>query len=772
MAYGSPYRSPYAAPHRAPRWPWVFASILLVAVILASTLMVYSTHEDTPAPPDDDQDQVALTDATPTETPAPTETPIPTPTEINRQEPVEIARTWASLWKQNDYAGMYKLISQSSQRTISEEDFISRYEDIRREAGIESLTIDTADKASEDGNVGFHVVFTSTLVGDIPEDNTLTFVRESEKWVVAWTPSLIFKDLGPSGCIDFVSETLERGRILDRNGQVLADNKIVARVQIIPGELGDPESTYAALSEIIDLPVDQIRAKVDASPSAAWPVPIKDMPADQSTNLLNALQDYPGVQVSRGITRFYPFGAVSAHLVGWVSPVTAEDLDADETGLLQENQLLGRSGLELGANDLLAGKPGGQLLVVECNTRAERKQIAESKGVPPQDITITVDINFQKQVDASLSQVVTTDPKTKKPIGERSAAVVIDPQTGAIMAMVSHPSFDPNSFVTGNYSDADRKLMQDDVLAPQVNRATDQALPVGSTFKVVTTAAALKYLGYTADTPINCPSSITIAGVTWNDWTVEYGSTAQGMLTLHSGLVQSCNTVFYQIGAALDKENEMYLPTMAREFGLGQRTGIPYFHDVAGSIPDPDWKLETYSDGWARGDAVNLSIGQGYMTGTPLQMANVYATIANRGNLMRPYVVDKTQVEGQAPKQVGKPKVIRKVSLTPDQWQMLHDALRDQTSNARGVGSSKVFGDMQWPVSGKTGTAQASNSEVPHSWFAAYGPEGDGETATIATDVLVENVGEGVTYAAPATRRILDSYVQDQQAAPKPTPTP
>jgi len=330
--------------------------------------------------------------------------------------------------------------------------------------------------------------------------------------------------------------------------------------------------------------------------------------------------------------------------------------------------------------------------------------------------------------------------------------------------MVSHPSFDPNGFVTGTFSAADEKALNDNLLRASANRATHELYPTGSIFKVITTAAAMKDLGYTADTPIDCPATFTIGDQTWDDWVVENGLTAQGMLTLHSGLVQSCNSVFYQIGEALDNKNPNDLPDMAKAFGLGAKTGIPYFPELGGTVPDPAWKQENIGDGWSTGDAVNMSIGQGYVQATPLQMANVYAAIANGGTLLQPYIVDRTQAVGDSgTKQIGKRTEIGTIPLNAEQMGELQDMLRDQTSNDQGVGSAKVFADFDWDISGKTGTAENTldGSDKPHSWFAAYGP-GDNKEPTIASCVMFENMGEGVTYAAPATKQIYEAYIKSQ----------
>lgn len=771
MAYHSSYGSPYAAPHRAPRWPWVFASVLLLAVIAASSLLVSGAMRTTDPNSNDPRTnllaqvtQSPVAEATETPEPTPTLTPVPTATSVDVSLPTSIAENWTALWEAGDYAAMYQLTSSTTKEEMTEDEFVARYRSIEQEAGLTKIVANIAGETGLDGAVPIEVTFTSSLVGEIKETNALQMVHESDGWFVSWSPSAMFRDLGSTGCIEFAAEQTHRGRILDRNGKVLAEDAEVARISIVPGSIEDPATTYAELSSIIDMPVADIEARAASAGSPNWSIPLKDLPADRSTDLLNELLPYTGVQVQRATSRSYPYGGVAAHLTGWVSVSTQEDIENDETGLIMPDQMLGRAGLELGANELLTGKPGGELLIVECETRAERGVLAEAEGEEPKDIILTVDVDFQIEVDKALTAAEadnsdTEDDKDDK-IAQRSAAAVIDPRTGALLAMVSHPTFDPNGFITGNFSDEDLEVMQDGLLRAQTNRVTLESYPTGSIFKVITTAAAMHYLGYTGDTAIDCPASFSIGDVTWNDWVVENGLSAQGMLNLHRGLVNSCNTVFYQIGANLDEQDENALPDMAKAFGLSDRTGIPYFPEVGGAIPDPEWKQDAIGDGWARGDAVNLSIGQGYSLATPLQMANAYAAIANGGTLLQPYVIDKTQVQGAEPEQVGVRVEKGKLPLNGAEIAELQSMLRDQTSDPNGYGSTRVFGDFGWPIAGKTGTAQnqLDGSDKPHSWFAAYGPH-DGEP-TIASVVLVENVGEGVSYAAPITRDIYEAYIR------------
>jgi penicillin-binding protein 2 len=776
------YRSPYSVPgavgyRRAPRWPWAFAVVILLALVGVGAVLLNGNLLDEQQSPVDELSQRAASgdgegeptnplsltnptrEAAPTPTlPPPTETPAPTPTPVDTDAPVQLVQAWVAHWSTGNYGGMYDLVSTDIQKKLPREDFIRRYEEIETEAGLEQVTGEVTGEPDLDGAIPVTFVMQSKLVGEIKQDQTVPIVKDGENWRVQWTPSLIFTDLGDSGCVAFEGTRPTRGRILDRNGKVLAQDIVVARVGVIPGELTDEDAAVATLSDLLKMPAEDIRARyADAQPE--WFQPIKDMPEDSSTDIINAIntanggEGIPGVQVRRATSRTYPYGAVAAHITGYVSVATQEDVENDETGTVKADAMVGRAGLEYGANELLTGKPGGTLNIVECQTRATRTVIAESEAVPSKDLILTVDIEFQKQVDKSL-----TDVKGS----ERGSAVVIDPRDGAVLAMVSHPSFDPNGFING-FSPEDQKKIDDENHAPLRNRAAGAAYPTGSIAKLITASAAMHYLDYTADTEIDCPKSVSLGDQTWNDWVVEYGSGAQGMLTLHEGLVRSCNTVFYQIGIDLDDENPDYLPQMAKAYGLGAPTQIPYFPEIGGTVPSDDWKQEEIGDGWATGDAVNLAIGQGFMLATPLQMANAYATIANGGTVWRPFIVDATREPGsEATTKISEKKELGKLPLTEEQVAELHTALRDQTSNDEEVGSARVFGGFNWPIAGKTGTAQVDEqrSSKPHSWFAAYGPGDEGDTATIASVVMVEKAGEGVAHAAPATKRIYSAYLR------------
>lgn len=676
----------------------------------------------------------------------------------------EVVQQWANLWSAGDYAGMYRLISRDAQAQISEADFVERYRAIAERAGLVSVAMQVAGEPNLQSEVPVSVTFESEFVGTFTQDNYFQLVSDGGYWKVNWNPSLIFAGLGTDGCVSLTTDPSERGMIFARDGEVLARDGVIAEIGVVPGDITDEPGLLGELSDLLDMSEDDIKAAYEeADPS--WFVPIKLMPEEEATPLLDRLGALDGVRVQTTVGRVYPYGAATAHITGYVSRVSAEDIEKNPA--LSEGMWIGRTGLEAGANDLLAGQPGATLAIVDCETRGLRDTIAERPSTPGKDLILTIDLDLQLAVDKVLSDVEGKD--------ERASAVLIDPRTGALLALSSHPTYDPNGFIMGFASDEEWERVIDESLTPLLNRATEGAYPSGSIFKVITAAAAMKHLGYTSETTLECPAEYELNGNIYRDWVVEWGEAPQGTLTLHDAIVQSCNTVFYDIGAKLDMQDPYLLPEMARAFGLGAITDIPYLPEVAGTIPDPQWKMDVFGDGWSTGDAINMAIGQGYVLTTPLQMANVYATIANGGTLLRPFIVEFSKSPGGAAERIGERTEVAEVPLNGDQISELQWALRDQTSNPNERGSARVFGpSYPFAIAGKTGTAQnmSNREEKPHSWFAAFGPFGEGMEPTIASVVMIEEIGEGGKYAAPATKAIYDYYMKSDLASEDPEGPP
>ncbi|HEU5431956.1 MAG TPA: penicillin-binding transpeptidase domain-containing protein, partial [Thermomicrobiales bacterium] len=548
---------------------------------------------------------------------------------VPEKTPEELAAAWVGFWNKGDYGAMYDLLSASAQRSIARDAFIDRYQAIAERGGLTGLHAAVAGGLTPGRQMPIAVDYDSSLVGRFSEQNAIPFTRDDGAWRVAWTPSLIFAGLGPDGCVDVDVQPVRRGTIFDRNGEPLAYDGTVERVGVVPEQIpaSDHDRVLKALSDLTGSPVDTLDKQIAAA-DPTWFVQIKDFPATRGQELLNVISGLPGVSVHSATARVYPLGAQAAHVTGYVSPATAEELAVNPD--LAPGQLIGQAGVEAGADDLLSGKPGVRLIVVGCQSRVERATIAARPAVPSSDIALTIDRGLQVATDAAL----------RAQGNVKGSAVVLDPRDGAVLALASLPTYDPNGFILG-FNSSERAQINSDTLRPLLDRAAQAAYPTGSIFKVITFSAAIEDLHDTPETVIDCPSTFQLAGSSqvWQDWTVAEGLGPQGPMTLHKALVNSCNTVFYQIGRDLDETDPELLPKMAKAFGLGAPTGIPYLPEVGGIVPDPTWKQQTLGDYWATGDAINLAIGQGFLEATPLQMAVAYAAIANGGDVLQPYIV-------------------------------------------------------------------------------------------------------------------------------------
>jgi penicillin-binding protein 2 len=653
--------------------------------------------------------------------------------------PNEVASAYVQLWTNSDFTGMYQLLSTTSQQTIKEDDFTKRYQEIYAEAGETSLVATIGNAPPDATRIPIHVVWQSGKVGEIQQDNTMTLVHEGDVWKVDWTPSMIFNNLN-DGLVRWIPEVPPRGRILDRKGRPLASLGMISKVGIIPGQIKDENAMVQQLSQLLDMTPDEIKAKY-ANGQPDWFMPVRNFPANIDPALLSKLNAIPGVTVQQWPDRVYPAGAAAAQVVGYLSEITADELKTMSKDGYQSGDRIGRAGLESWGEKYLSGKRGGRLVIVGSDG-SERSTIAEIKSEPADDIVTTIDLDVQTAAYQSLGD-------------KWGSVVVLDPSNGAVLAMASNPSYDPNQFILG-MTDQQWADLNDNTKRPLENRATQVGYPIGSTFKVVTMVAGMQSLGLTPQSSYSCPASFSLPGSDqkWHDWSAN----GQGTLTLYNALVQSCDTVFYQIADQLDKKGQNILPDAAKAFGFGSPTGIPEIPETPGTVPDPDWKIKTVNDYWARGDAINLSIGQGYFLATPLQVADAYAAVANGGTLWQPFLVQEVKkIDGTAV-YTAKPKEKGKLPATAEQLATIRSALHQVTTapngTAAGFSVAKPFAGETHATAGKPGTAESSPEE-PHARFAGFSPT-DG--AKITAVAMVEHGGEGGDVAAPIVRKVIDAY--------------
>jgi len=649
----------------------------------------------------------------------------------------EAAERFVQAWERGDYRAMYALLSSAARERIDERSFVTRYEGIAEEMGQQAIRITLGEPLPGTLRFPIHVVRETSRVGRLEEDNAIPVVREGDGYWVDWTPSLIVADLG-DGRVQWIPTVPQRGRILDRNGRPLAELGLVNKVGVIPGQIQNEQQLLERLSQLLNLPQETIRQRY-ANGQPDWFMPVATLPDPIDPALLEQLAGIPGVVVRQWPERVYPLGPAAAHVTGYLSEISAEELPQRASEGYEPGDRIGRTGIEAWAEQFLRGRRGGRLVIVGPDGR-ERRVLAELPAEPAADVVTTIDADLQRAAYEAL--------------GDRVGSVVaIDPRNGAIRALVSSPSFDPNRFILGLRPE-EWQALNDEQRRPLLDRATQVGYPTGSTFKVVTMAAGMEYLGLDAQSTFDCPPTFTLPGssVVWRDWNPQ----GQGRLTLHNALVQSCNTVFFQIGAQLDERDPNLLPQMARGFGFGSETGLSELPESPGLVPDPNWKLRERGDYWARGDAVNLSIGQGFFLATPIQLADAYAALANGGTLWRPYLVDRVAAIDGSERAKTEPSQRGTLPVSAEHIAAIRAALRDVVARPNGTAFS-AFQGFSLPVAGKTGTAE-SGQETPHAWFVAIAPADNPQLVLV---VMVEHGGEGSRVAAPIARQILEAAVRN-----------
>ncbi|MEN6435286.1 MAG: penicillin-binding transpeptidase domain-containing protein [Anaerolineaceae bacterium] len=673
-------------------------------------------------------------------TPEGTSTPsLPTPVVNTTHAPDANVTSVAFLeaWKTEDYAGMYGMLTRISQDAITQDDFQKRYYDTAINLGLVSLAYEVKSTLTNPGNaqVSYAVTFSTSMVGDLTREMIMNLELDNNTWKVQWDDGMIMPELKGGNYLKMDITIPVRGNIYDRNGVPLAAQQDSIALGIVPGEIGDGEGTLLAeLSRLTGKPIPAILALYDEIRDAAWYVPVGEAPASEVNNRYNVLSNLSGLYMTSYSARLYNYGGVAPHLTGYVQAIFAEEVDEYRRKGYRGDEKVGAAGLEQWAEDYLAGTRGASLLVV--NPQGEivtRLGMRESR--PAQSVYTTLDGDFQLGVQQAIA-------------GFRGAIVVMEVDTGKIVAMASSPTFDPNSFEGTNINSS---YLLDDLFSsteqPLLNRATQGGYPLGSVFKIVTMAAALESGVFTKESSYYCGLEFTeLPGQTFYDWTYERGIPPSGDLTLPEGLMRSCNPWFYHIGLELYRQNHPDdVTNMALAFGLGSATGIEQVPEDVGSIP--------YSQN--EGDAVQQGIGQGAMLVTPLQVADFIAAIANGGTLLRPQLIEKIEGTDGTITQEFTPVTRGKLPISTDTLKTIQDAMLSVVENQRGT--AHRLASTGYKIYGKTGTATNSTGK-PHAWFAGYTDENRTDKPDIAIVVLVENVGEGSEYAVPIFRRVLDLY--------------
>ena len=689
---------------------------------------------------------VLVSACTPTPTEIPTATvPLSTATlpepQINTTRPPDVkqvAKTYLNLWANEDYESMYAMLSRLSQDAFPQEGFIKRYQDTTNALTLIELTSEVTSALTNprDAQVGYTVNFETALVGNLSRSMVMNLTMEDNTWKVQWEEGMILPELKGGNYLSMDISAPARGNIYDRDGNALVAQSEIVALGITPGQIGDEQhgAVVSYLSELTGENPDYIRSLYEYA-GDDWYIPIGETARSNVDRYYNTLSTLGGLNMNYYTSRYYFNGGAAAHITGYVQSIFPEELDEYRRMGYRGDEKVGRTGLEAWGEEVLTGKKGASLYVIRPDGSVETR-IGYSDSQLSQSIYATIEQDFQAEVELAIN-------------GFRGAIVVLERDTGRVLAMASSPTFDPNLFDPNNYNSG---WMLSDMLNPTenrlLNRAAQSAYPLGSVFKIITMAAALETDTFDADDRYYCDSTFTdLEGITLYDWTYEKELPPSGDLSLSEGLMRSCNPWFYHIGLTMYRRGlTNTIAEMAREFGLGSATGIGQIQEVTGNIPD------TLSEG----DSVQLAIGQASMVVTPLQVATFIAAVGNGGTLYQPQLVDKIAPADGDPTFEFEPIVTGTLPVSEENLAIIQDAMRSVVANARGTARNAMLG-LQIPIYGKTGTAQNPPSN-PHAWFAGYTNLGNPDRPDIAVVVLAENAGEGSEVAAPIFRRVVELY--------------
>lgn len=545
-----------------------------------------------------------------------------------------------------------------------------------------------------------------------------------------------------------------RGLVFDRGGQLLVENRPSFDVVMVPEDARRPQDVLSRLGGFLhqDL-VDARQALASAAASHRPPFENVVLRRDVDWDTLVAVEtrqiELPGVSLQIGPRRSYLYGTIAAHLLGYVGEVNVDELQ--RLGGYRMGDTIGKYGLEKYWEDRLRGENGGQQIEVDAFGRKLRV-IDEVPEVPGTSIHLTLDIALQHAAEEAMGD-------------QQGSVVVLDPHDGSVLAMVSKPAFDPNLFARG-ITEEEWRSLTGDPLRPLANKALQGQYPPGSTFKIVVATAALEENIINPFTRIFCRGSLRFGNRQFRCWK----KGGHGWVNLHEAIVQSCDVYFYQVGQRLGVDT---IAEYARRYGLGGQTGIPLDHERPGMIPDTQWKRQRYGEPWYSGETLSVAVGQGYVTATPLQMANLIAMVAAGGVRHRPHYIAKMDVpDGENIAAV--PDQVTRLGVRPSTLGQVQAALRDVVMSERGTGKKARVEGIE--VAGKTGTSQAvrlktdrkvnqqllPREQRDHAWFVAFAPVGAPE---VAVACLIEHAGGGGgAMAAPIVQKVLSYYFTHKKA--------
>ena len=554
-----------------------------------------------------------------------------------------------------------------------------------------------------------------------------------------------------------------RGLLYDRNGIVIARNRPSFVVEVVPMQLRDPQGEMRELAKILTIPEPQLWQRLlhqngvtyknfDAL-AAAVPLGPVTIAEDLSTAIVGRFSEradeLPGMSVELVPVRQYPYGTLASHAMGYVGQISQSQYEQLKGKGYTPSDTIGEDGLEMTYDSLMRGKPGGREIKVNSAGEAVAS-VGDFAATPGDNLDLTLDWPLQRAAETAVAtQIKIISGETGHRVG--GSAIVEDPSTGAVLALVSQPNFDPNDFAAGISAKRYSGYLNDPLL-PLFDRAVSGAYPTGSTFKIITSSAALESGLLDEESTRFCGGAYDLNGFIFNDDTAG----GHGTLTIRPAIARSCDVFFFQVGNELGITR---LDKYASAYGIGKKTGIDIPGETSGTLPTPAWKEKVVKDQWYSGDTVNMAIGQGYLEASPVQMLRVVGAVANGGELYAPYLVaDARDPQGRIVKRF-EPRPQGRVGVSEANLATIRAGMLGAIEDPAGTAHNVYIPGFHY--AGKTGTAENfATVDNPqgrnHAWFVCYAPYDHPKIAVVV--FMDQSGGFGAVNAAPVAQAIVTAY--------------
>jgi penicillin-binding protein 2 len=539
-----------------------------------------------------------------------------------------------------------------------------------------------------------------------------------------------------------------RGKILDREGRTIVDNYPSFSALLVREQAQNLDEKIHRIAQGLNLSEEEIQKAIKRySSRKTEPIILKqDITPDELAFIEANKSDIPELETIMVHRRLYPKDGFAAHLIGYVGEVSEDDLNRPQFELYNQGDIVGKFGIEQQYNDLLIGKDGERRSLVDSHGK-EVGRLGKTPAIPGTTLRLTIDVDIQIAAEQALE-------------GHNGAIVALDPRNGEVLALVSRPTYDPNHFAVRISREEWGRLISDPA-KPMMNKAIQAQLAPGSVFKIIMAVAGMEE-GIAQNMNVNCGGGKDFYGRFFKCWVVAEGRT-HGVVGLSKAIYQSCDTFFYSLGERLGIGR---IAKYAQGFGLGKRTGIDLPQEVSGVMPSEEWKIRNFKQKWYAGETISVSIGQGAIAATPIQLARAIGGIAMGGALYRPHVVAQRDLAAGVKQIADQSEDSTRMNIDPRSWEIITDAMADVV-NPVGTAPSAHLQNIDF--AGKTGSAQVISNLAreklrghqfkDNGWFAGVAPRRSPE---IVVCTLIEQ-GEHGYLAARMSSQVIKAYVEKQR---------